>query len=131
MTKIPNQRSTPMSDRSHVSLEQHRCLICGTTFETGTLLLDKRLRPSMERLTLTGWGLCPEHQQLFDDDFIAFVEITNTEDTSPSFESADRTGRVMHIRRPAAEELFGQPFSKPFAFIALGVIEHIQQNVLA
>ena len=51
-----------MNDKSHVSLEQHVCLVCGTAFDTGAILLDKRLRASMERHTATGWGLCPEHQ---------------------------------------------------------------------
>lgn len=43
-----------MSEKSHVSLEQHACLVCGTTFDTGAILLDKRLRASMERHTATG-----------------------------------------------------------------------------
>ena len=51
-----------MNDKSHVSLEQHVCLVCGAGFDTGTILLDKRLRASMERHTAIGWGLCPEHQ---------------------------------------------------------------------
>ena len=38
-----------MNDKSHVSLEQHVCLVCGTAFDTGAILLDKRLRASMER----------------------------------------------------------------------------------
>ena len=36
-----------MNDKSHVSLEQHVCLVCGTAFDTGAILLDKRLRASM------------------------------------------------------------------------------------
>ncbi|MDN4290562.1 hypothetical protein OA805_00670 [Citrobacter freundii] len=63
-----------MSDKSHISLEQHVCLVCGTAFDTGAILLDKRLRASMERHTATGWGLCPEHQKLSDDGFVALVE---------------------------------------------------------
>ena len=53
-----------MSDKSHVSIEQHICLVCGAAFETGSILLDRRLRASMEHHTKTGWGLCPEHQKL-------------------------------------------------------------------
>ncbi len=55
-----------MNDKSHVSLEQHVCLVCGKAFDTGAVLLDKRLRASMEHHTKTGWGLCPEHQKLSD-----------------------------------------------------------------
>ena len=63
-----------MNDKSHVSLEQHVCLVCGTRFDTGAILLDRRLRASMERHTATGWGLCPEHQKLSDEGFVALVE---------------------------------------------------------
>lgn len=51
-----------MSDKSHVSLEQHVCLVCGARFDTGAVLLDRRLRASMEYQTVTDWGLCPEHR---------------------------------------------------------------------
>ena len=46
-----------MNDKSHVSLEQHVCLVCGTAFDTGAILLDKRLRASMECHTATA-GVC-------------------------------------------------------------------------
>jgi len=62
-----------MNDKSHVSLEQHACLVCGSTFDTGSILLDRRLRATMERHTTTDWGLCPEHQRLFSEGFVALV----------------------------------------------------------
>jgi hypothetical protein len=58
-----------MDDKSHVSLEQQLCLVCGTAFDTGNILLDRRLRASMKHHTTTGWGLCPEHQRLFSEGF--------------------------------------------------------------
>ncbi len=64
-----------MNDKSHVSLERRVCLVCGTHFDTGSVLLDKRLRASMERYTTTGWGLCAEHQKLFDDGFVALYPL--------------------------------------------------------
>lgn len=88
-----------MSDKSHVSLEQHVCLVCGTAFDTGNLLLDRRLRASMERHTKTGWGLCPEHQKLADDGFVALVECDPQRSGAPGAgrmkpEQAYRTGRL-------------------------------------
>ena len=87
-----------MNDKSHVSLEQHVCLVCGTAFDTGAILLDKRLRASMERHTATGWGLCPEHQKLADDGFVALVECDPQRSGSQAGgrmkpEQAYRTGR--------------------------------------
>ncbi len=46
-----------MNEKSHVSLEQHVCLLCGVAFDTGNILLDKRLRASMERSYCQIWCL--------------------------------------------------------------------------
>jgi len=46
-------------DKSHVSLEQQLCLVCGTAFDTGNILLDRRLRASMKHHTTTGLGTVP------------------------------------------------------------------------
>jgi hypothetical protein len=48
-----------MNDKSHASLEQHVCLVRGKAFDTGAILLDKRLRASMEHHTATGWVCAP------------------------------------------------------------------------
>ena len=53
-----------MSEKSHVSKERHLCLVCGTEYDTGTILLDRRLRACLDRHTITDWGLCAQHQQL-------------------------------------------------------------------
>src|SRR3546814_11650878 len=73
-----------MNDKSHVSLEQHACLVCGARFDTGAILLDKRLRASMARHTAPGWGLCPEHQTLSADGFVALVAFDPQRSGSPS-----------------------------------------------
>lgn len=92
-----------MNDKSHVSLEQHVCLVCGASFDTGAILLDKRLRASMERHTATGWGLCPEHQKLSDDGCVALVECDPQRSGSPSGadrmkpEQAYRTARLLML----------------------------------
>ena len=93
-----------MNDQSQVSLEQHACLVCGTAFDTGAILLDKRLRASMERHTATGWGLCSEHQKLSDDGFVALVECDPQRSGSQAGdrmkpEQAYCTGRMAHLRR--------------------------------
>ncbi|MFT3815795.1 MAG: ATPase [Acidovorax sp.] len=125
-----------MSDKSHVSLEQHVCLVCGTTFDTGSILLDKRLRASMARHTVTGWGLCPEHQKLFDDGFVALVECDPQRSGSPEGghmkpEEAYRTGRVAHLRRTVFAEVFNAPIADKQAcvFVEPGIIERLQSMV--
>lgn len=122
-----------MNDKSHVSLEQHVCLVCGTSFDTGSILLDKRLRTSMERHTATGWGLCPEHQKLSDDGFVALVECdpqrsgsTNAGQMKP--EQAYRMGRLVHLRRTVFAQIFNVPIADDQAcvFVEPGVIEQLQ-----
>jgi len=91
-----------MSEKSHVSMEQHACLVCTKLFDTGAILLDKRLQASMDNTTVTGWGLCPEHQAKWDEGYIALVEATPGNPPG-------RTGRLAHIRREAWGKLFDVP----------------------
>ncbi|HAT1587304.1 TPA: ATPase [Citrobacter farmeri] len=123
-----------MNDKSHVSLEQHVCLVCGTRFNTGVVLLDRRLRASMERHTATGWGLCPEHQKLSDDGFVALVECDPQRSGSPAGggrvkpEQVYRTGRLAHLKREAFAQVFDVPIAadQPCVFVEPGVIEQLQ-----
>ena len=123
-----------MNDKSHVSLEQHVCLICGTRFDTGAILLDRRLRASMERHTATGRGLCPEHQKLSDGGFVALVEFDPQRSGSPAGggrakpEQAYRTGRLAHLKREAFAQVFNVPIAadQPCVFVEPGVIEQLQ-----
>ena len=123
-----------MNDKSHISLEQHVCLVCGTAFDTGAILLDKRLRAIMERHTATGWGLCPEHQRLSDDGFVALVECDPQRSGSPAGggrvkpEQAYRTGRLAHLKREAFSQVFNVPIAddQPCVFVEPGVIEQLQ-----
>ena len=128
-----------MNEKSHVSLEQHVCLVCGTRFDTGAVLLDRRLRASMERHTATGWGLCPEHQKLSDDGFVALVECDPQRSGSPAGggrvkpEQAYRTGRLAHLKREAFAQVFDVPIAadQPCVFVEPGVIEQLQTMTAA
>lgn len=123
-----------MNEKSHVSLEQHVCLICGVTFDTGSILLDKRLQASMEHHTTTGWGLCAEHQRLFDEGYIALVECDpqrsglSSETGSLKPEQAYRTGRMAHLKREVFADVFNVLIATNQAcvFVEPGVIEQLQ-----
>jgi len=126
-----------MNDKSHVSLERHVCLVCGVAYDTGNLLLDKRLRASLERHTTTGWGLCTEHQKLSDDGFVALVECDQQRSGSPAGggrlkpEQAHRTGRLAHLKREVFAKVFNVPIAdkQPCVFVEPGVIEQLQSMV--
>jgi len=126
-----------MNEKSHVSLERRVCLVCGISFDSGALLLDTRLRASLERYTTTGWGLCPEHQQRFDEGFVALIECDPQRSGAKSGsnhikpEDAYRTGCVAHLKR----EVFAQVFdvaldaSYPCVFVEPGVIDQLKAKV--
>jgi len=124
-----------MNDKSHVSMEQHVCLVCGVAFDTGAILLDKRLRASMERHTVTAWGLCAEHQKLADDGFVALVECDPQRSGAPGGrlkpEQAYRTGRLAHIKRHVFAQVFNVPIeaNQACVFVEPGVIEQLQAMV--
>lgn len=126
-----------MNDKSHVSLERRVCLVCGAAYDTGSLLLDKRLRQSLERYTTTGWGLCAEHQKLFDDGFVALVECDPERSGKPSGadclkpEQAYRTGHLAHLKRHVFAEIFNVQLTADQAcvFVEPGIIERIQTMV--
>ncbi len=124
-----------MNDKSHVSLEQHVCLVCGKAFDTGTILLDKRLRASLEHHTKTGWGLCPEHQKLADDGFVALVECDPQRSGSPGGrlkpEQVYHTGRLAHLKHHVFAKVFNVPIeaNQPCVFVKPGVIEQLEAMV--
>lgn len=126
-----------MNEKSHVSLERHVCLVCGVTYDTGSILLDRRLRASLERYTTTGWGLCAEHQRLSDEGFVALVECDPERSGKPT--SADRlkpeetyrTGCLVHLKREVFAAVFNVPIEadQVCVFVEPGVIERIQMMV--
>jgi hypothetical protein len=124
-----------MSEKSHVSMEQRICAVCGTAYETGAILLDRRLRASLERYTTTGWGLCPEHRRLHNEGFVALVECDLSKSDPPlhgselSLEGAYRTGRTAHLRREDFARIFNTSLSPdlPCVFVGPDVIEKLQK----
>jgi len=125
------------NEKSHVSLEQHLCLVCGLGFDTGGVLLDRRLRKRMQRHTVTGWGLCNAHRRLFDEGFVALIECDPQRSGVPadqdhmSPEQAWRTGRLAHLRREALARVVNVALAPdvPCVFVEPGVIEQLQAMV--
>lgn len=92
-------------------MEQHLCIVCGKPYDTGALLLDQRLKKSFDMKTVTAVdGLCEEHQKLYDDGYIALVEVNNkestTKDNTLNQSETSRTGKLVHIKFELAANLF-------------------------
>lgn len=98
-----------MMDKSHVSLEMKVCIVCGHKYSAG-VLIQKNLRPTLERETITGYGMCEEHQKLSDDGYLALVGIDPTKSEilpngNVKPEGVYRTGNVAHIRRTVMHQV--------------------------
>ena len=120
--------------KSHVSMERHVCKVCGQLYDTGAILLDNRLRESMEARTLTGAGLCPEHQKLYDEGYVALVGVDASQshisaNDSIKPEDAYRTGDVAHVRRTVVARIFNVPIADdiPLVFCEPAVITKLQE----
>lgn len=91
-----------------VSMEQHVCLVCAQPFDSGAILIAKRLNAkgggNLENKTVTGWSLCPEHKELYEQGYLALVEARDNDGNAEQVQPADvyRLGRVVHIRHEVA-----------------------------
>jgi len=123
--------------KSHVTMEQRACVVCGETYDTGNLLLDTRLkdgklRETFERYTVTGLGMCDDDQAMLDQGYIALIGCDPGRSTFESNgeitpEGAYRTGEVCHVRASAWQNIFNcEPPPKGVAFVEPAVIEHLK-----
>lgn len=113
-------------------MEAHVCVVCAKEFNTGSLLLDKRMRAKFERTTLTGYGMCEEHQKLKDDGFVALIECDPTKseivgDQVKKIDHAYRTGNICHLRASVFSQVFNVPVpEKMVCFVEPGVIDKLK-----
>ena len=131
--------------KSHVSMEHHLCVVCGKEYPTDAILMDtrfvsdgrggKKLRESLERATITGWGMCPEHKKLRKDGYVALVaadEAASTKTAEGNIDPAGacRLGDVVHVRSRVWEHLFNVPVPpKGLAFCPQEVIDYLKKKM--
>lgn len=110
--------------KSHVSMGQHECVACGTRYDTGSILLDRRLKDSMEGKTVTGLGLCPEHQEQVDEGYILLVEAEQMHDETRRLE------RIVALRAEHWGDVFNAPAPpKGVCFVPPEVIDMLSEAV--
>lgn len=97
---------------SHVAMEAHLCPVCGKQHQTGTVLLHKQGMQRLKRTEVTGVSLCPEHQSLHAQGYLALVAVDPAKSkgygTTMRPEDAYRTGEIAHIRRELFPAIFNQ-----------------------
>jgi len=116
--------------KSYVTIATKICPVCGVEFDSGELLMDRRMRETFEMRTLTGMEMCDEHKRMVDDGFIHLIVVKNERRNGADRlkpEDADRTGEVVHMKREAATRLFNVQIDGPMLFIDEEVAEQIRQ----
>lgn len=98
-------------EKSFVTEASALCPVCCKECNTGDILLNTQLSNTFERVTCVGWGdMCPEHQKLRDEGYVALVEVDLSKSGRPvTYNSAYRTGRLAHVRRSAWDNMFTTP----------------------
>ena len=56
-----------MSELSYVSMAVHYCPCCQKNHSTDEILLDRRMKRSLQRETTTGMSLCPSCKKVLED----------------------------------------------------------------
>ena len=116
--------------KSFVSMEQKQCIVCGEIYDSGSLLLNRRMTPNMEQHTLTGLGACPEHQKLADDGYIALIGVNeSTKNSTLKPSEADRTGELVFLKKEAFEKMFTtklDPGKFPMVYVSPELINELK-----
>ena len=112
--------------KSHVSLGQVQCPVCGVLSDSVEILLHARLKPVLDRHTVTGWGMCPEHQKLKDEGYIAIIEADGPPPSGDTGLNTPRTGRYLHMRASVWPRIISLPVpSKGIAFVGVETMEKL------
>lgn len=115
-----------MTDKSFVAVGVEICPICYA--EHGeTVLLNRRLQDTLPSKVRTGWSLCPKHEAM-KAEYVALVETLNENPQTPN--DARPTGNYLHVRRSVAAQIFNVPLDDiPFAYMEVGVLEHLSSKI--
>jgi len=122
-----------MCDKSYVSMEQKICPVCGVPHDTGAILLDRHLKDTFQKNTVTGMAFCPEHQKLRDDGYIALVECDVEKSTvkggMSNPEDVYRLGRIAHVKREVFHKLFDKKScDSPLIFVDSELMDKLENN---
>ena len=121
---------------SHVAMAKKICEVCGIVHEFNTeILIHRQLKDIDPDKTITGFGLCEEHQQKFDEGYIALVAAnvlaSEVRDGNVKREDAQPTGELAHVRRTVFNDLFNTQVDDnlPLVFVEPNVIKMLTQRL--
>lgn len=119
-------------EKSYVGMTQYVCPVTGQTWQGNEILIDKRLRKTLNTYNTVGYKVCPEVQEHIDKGFIPLVVCDpekskiNGNRTKP--EDAYRTGDVCYLKREAFYRIFNvEQFPQPFCYIDPATRDYLQE----
>jgi hypothetical protein len=123
-----------MDDKSYVSMEYKICPVCGRkhNYNCG-ILMDTRVKDTLDRETITGEGMCEEHQNMCDDGYIALIGIDPEKSELPEKEGkvdpskVYRTGSIAHIHKDMFGSMFDVEHEGPIILVSEQVIKEIEK----
>lgn len=95
-------------NKSYVSLETKICPATGKTFQTDSILLDTRMKQSMDRKIVTGYQFSPEVQEQLDKGFVVLVECDPEKSVGDTPDTVWRTGNIAYLKKDIAQEMFNK-----------------------
>lgn len=111
--------------KSHAGIGVTLCPVCCAEHDE-VVLLDRRLKASLEPKSVTGWDMCPEHKRLKAEGYVALVECTNQ---PKGLNDAQRTGNLAHVRASVWGHLFNVPVpAGGMCFVDVGVIAKLKEK---
>ena len=120
--------TTDYSPKSHVSLEQNVCPVCARTHDVG-VLLHRQMKQGLPSKTVTGWSMCPEHEKLRKEGYIALVGVDQAKSDGFTAAGVWRTGKLAHLKESAWGGVFNMPPpAKALCFVPDDVIEMLENS---
>ena len=116
--------------KSHVGMGFSLCPVCAVKHDE-VLLLDKRLKDTLERENFMGWAMCAEHEKLRAEGYVALIEVKG-EPTgkTASLAEVQRTGMIAHVKGEVFTRIFDAPMPpQGIAFVPEGFIARLQAAV--
>lgn len=118
-------------EKDFVSLGYKVCPVCEKQTDD-CVLIEERLRKTLERKTYTGVALCEEHKK---EGFITLIgvdpEKSNYNGDKMQPENAYKTGRVVFLKKEVFAQIFNvQIDTFDFVYVKDKVIDFLQDKIL-
>lgn len=118
--------------KSFTTLQQEMCRVTGKPYDTGVLLLDKRMREKFDMHTITGWGFSPEVIEKFEEGYVALIEIDfeksdKDEKGQITPEGAYRLGRIVYIKKIVLEKIVPSLEIKHMSWAETEFLDYLEQ----